>query len=191
MKGDPSFADTLLPQATRYALAAADAVTPDMLTRPTPCSEWDLRMLLLHATESVSAIEQGLLAHRISLLPAPSVEADADPAQGFRRRVGRLIEVWANTEGRPFTIEVADRSLASPLLAAVAAVEIAVHGWDISQATGQRRPVPCSLAFELLVVSQELVPDGNRDSIFAAPLPVTGPAGPSERLLDYLGRRAG
>ena len=72
-----------------------------------------------------------------------------------------------------------------------AAVEIAVHGWDISQATGQRRPVPCSLAFELLVVSQELVPDGNRDSIFAAPLPVTGPAGPSERLLAYLGRRAG
>ena len=50
----------LLEPAIGYALAAAAAVTPGFLSRPTPCHGWDLGMLLRHASESVAAISEGI-----------------------------------------------------------------------------------------------------------------------------------
>jgi hypothetical protein len=73
-------------------------------------------------------------------------------------------------------------------MAGAAALEIAVHGWDVSQACGHHRPIPRDLAVDLLVISALLVPDGNRHPLFAAPVFVAETAGPSERLIAFLGR---
>jgi uncharacterized protein (TIGR03086 family) len=55
-------------RALRYALVAAVGVTPELMTRPTPCRGWDLRMLLIHATDSLAALAEGLDDGRV-LLP--------------------------------------------------------------------------------------------------------------------------
>ena len=49
----------LLEPSISYALGVALAVTPGLLSGPTPCGEWDLRMLLRHACESVTAFGEG------------------------------------------------------------------------------------------------------------------------------------
>ena len=179
----------LVRRAACYALATLDEVSPALLTRPTPCGEWDLRMLLVHASESVSAIDEGVVGGRVGLYAAGCVDAD-DPTAGFRASVSQLLADWVRLERCPYAIEIADHVIVAPALAGVAAVEIAVHGWDISQASGQRRPIPADLAADLLAVSEYLVPDTNRHPLFADPVTVSASAGSSERLLAYLGRAA-
>ena len=73
-------------------------------------------------------------------------------------------------------------------MAAAGAVEVAVHGWDISRACGQRQPIPRVLATDLLVIAPVLVPGTGRHPLFAAPVTVAATATPSDRLAAFLGR---
>ena len=176
-----------LPRAIDYALGSIEAVTPDLLGRPTPCRRWDLRMLLRHTCESMTALHEGLVAGRVGLEPTPD-ESAADPAWVFRERAYRLRDAWQAVGGRRRDIEVVDCPLADSVMAGAGALEIAVHGWDISQACGQHRPIPPDLAFDLLALSALLVPESGRQPLFAAPAAATPAAGPSELLIAFLGR---
>jgi uncharacterized protein (TIGR03086 family) len=177
----------LLQRAGDYAVSAVDTVTVGLLSQPTPCSEWDLRMLLEHATESVAALHEGLDSGRVGLFSTVPYGIPANPVLGFRACVARLVDEWvAGHTVR--TITVADRLIPLPLAAGVAAVEIAVHGWDIAQASGLDRPIPPALAMDLLAISTLLLSDGNRHPLFAPPVRARALAGPSEKLLAFLGR---
>jgi uncharacterized protein (TIGR03086 family) len=178
----------LLERAAGYALGAAETVTPELLSRPTPCRDWNLRMLLEHACESVAALLEGLDAGRIGLYPAIQYRTPADPARILRERVTRLLDALSAEDRHAHVIDVADQRLPDSVLADVAALEIAIHGWDISQASGHHRPLPPELAVDLLAISPLLVPDGNRHPLFASPVYVSATAHPSQRLLAYLGR---
>jgi uncharacterized protein (TIGR03086 family) len=187
-------ADTarLLEPSISYALGAALTVTPELLSRPTPCREWDLRMLLRHACESLAAFGEGIETGRVGLDPAAEdADLTADPARAFRRRAGQLLAACTGPGCQRQIVEIADCPLAAGVLAAAAALEIAVHGWDISRACGQRQPIPRALATDLLAIAQVLVPRTNRHPLFAAPLPVAATAGPSDQLAAFLGRSPG
>jgi hypothetical protein len=85
-------------------------------------------------------------------------------------------------------ITVEDCPLPAGVTANVGALEIAVHSWDISQACGQRRPIPQSLATDLLAISPLLITEATRYPLFAAAVTVAPTAGPSDRLVAFLGR---
>jgi uncharacterized protein (TIGR03086 family) len=181
----------LLRRAIGYTLRVVESVTPDQLDRPTPCHRWDLRMLLRHACESVAALHEGLDGGRIGLYPpTDDAAAAADPAPVLRARALRLLDDWTARGSDSRVVAVADCPLADTVLAQAAALEIAVHGWDIAQACERDLPIPDDLARDLLQVSVLLVPAANRHSLFAAPVPVRPAAGPAERLIAYLGRFA-
>ena len=176
----------LLEPAIGYALDAIQAVTPDLMSRATPCRGWDLRMLLRHACESLAALCEGARGGRVDLQPAAE-DATADLVRTFRDRAGLLLGAWTSTTGPP-EVAIADRCLPYGILAAVGALEIAVHGWDVSQACGHCRPIPPLLAVDLLEVAPLLVPPLGRHPLFAAPVAVAPMAGPSDRLAAFLGR---
>jgi len=188
-------ADTarLLEPSISYALCAALAVTPELLSRPTPCREWDLRMLLRHACESLAAFGEGIDAGRVGLDPAAEDRAlAADPARAFRDRAGQLLDAWTGPgHQRRQVVEIADCPLAASVMAAAAALEVAVHGWDISRACGQRQPIPRALAIDLLAITPVLIPRTGRHPLFAAPVTVAATAGPSDQLAAFLGRSPG
>ena len=73
-------------------------------------------------------------------------------------------------------------------MAAAAALEVAVHGWDMSQACGQRQPIPHALAIDLLAIAPVLVPRTGRHPLFGAPVAAAATDGPSDRLAAFLGR---
>jgi hypothetical protein len=86
----PAEGARILEPSIGYALGAVLAVTPELLSRPTPCRGWDLRMLLRHASESLAAIGEGIEAGRVGLRPAAEDgDLAADPAGAFRDRAGR------------------------------------------------------------------------------------------------------
>ena len=71
----------LLDRAIGFTLGAAHAVTPDRLSGPTPCANWDLRELLGHVTDSLEALCEGLGTGRVGL-SAPTGGEFAAPASG-------------------------------------------------------------------------------------------------------------
>ena len=186
----PAEGARLLEPSISYALGVALAVTPELLSRPTPCGEWDLRMLLRHACESVTAFGEGIEAGRVALDPAAEDGIlAADPARAFRDRAGHLLDAWTGPgHQRRQVVEIAGCPLAASVMAAAAALEVAVHGWDISRACGQRQPIPRALAIDLLAIAPALVPRAGRQPLFAAPVTVAATAGPSDRLAAFLGR---
>lgn len=185
----PAEGARLLEPSISYALGAVLAVTPELLSRSTPCRGWDLRMLLRHASESLAAIGEGIQAGHVALEPAAEDgDLAADPARAFRDRAGQLLDAWTSPGDQRQIIEIASCPLAATVMAAAAALEIAVHGWDISRACGQRQPIPRALATSLLEIAPVLVPSTGRPPLFAAPVTVGAAASPSDRLAAFLGR---
>ena len=180
----------LLLRAIGYALAAADGVTPDLLSRPTPCQGWDLRMLLRHANESLAALLEAVGSGSVGAFPSAE-DLTADPAATFRDRARRLADACTRTARRPRggrLIVIADRALALNAVACLGALEIALHGWDISRACGTRRPIPRALAADLLAIAPLLVAEDGRHPLFASPVTPVPTASPSDRLAAFLGR---
>ncbi|HTF48366.1 MAG TPA: TIGR03086 family metal-binding protein [Pseudonocardia sp.] len=178
----------LLHRAITYALDVIPAATPDLLSRPTPCEDWDLRTLLRHANESLTALQQGAATGRIGLHATPDDDPSTDPVLTFHARARRLLEAWTAPGPPARLITIEDCPLPAGVTASVGALEIAVHSWDISQACGQRRPIPRSLATDLLAISPLLITEATRYPLFAAPITLAPAAGPSDRLIAFLGR---
>jgi uncharacterized protein (TIGR03086 family) len=179
----------LLEPAIGYALAAAAPVTPEFLSRPTPCRRWDLGMLLRHASESLAAICEGIDAGCIDLCPsAEDADVASDPARAFRDRAGRLLGACASPGRQDDVVHIADRLLPAGAMAGAGALEIAVHGWDMSRACGHCQPIPPALAAGLLAIAPLLVPGTDRHPLFAAPVSVPPEAGLSDQLVAFLGR---
>ena len=185
----PADGARLLEPSVSYALGVVLAVTPEILPRPTPCQEWDLRMLLRHACESLAAFGEGIEAGRVGLDPAAEDgDLAADPARAFRDRACHLLDAWTGPGHQRQVIDIAGCPLAASVMAGAAALEVAVHGWDISRACGQRQPIPRALATGLLAIAPVLVPRVGRHPLFAAPVAVAATVGPSDRLAAFLGR---
>jgi uncharacterized protein (TIGR03086 family) len=175
----------LLRRAVHYTIASADLIEPPLLTVATPCSAWNLGMLLLHLSESMDAIAEGLACGVVALVPPAGRERGPG---SVRARCARLLAaIPAVPTGE--LVGIADLSLTDNALAYAGAMEIAVHGWDIAAACGQPRSIPAELASPLLRAADLLLPASARPDLFAEPLRPPAPATPSGTLLAFLGRR--
>jgi uncharacterized protein (TIGR03086 family) len=181
----------LLGHAVSYALASAGHATPQLLPLATPCEGWDLRTLLLHVGDSLDVLAAALRAGHVGLGPPPAHEptADADPLARLRRRARDLLGACAAAGAEERLVAIADRELTASIVTAAGAIEVAVHGWDISAACGLHRPVPPGLAAELLPLAPVLIPRASRAGLFADPIPVPEAACPGDRLVAFLGRQ--
>lgn len=182
----------LLERAISYAFGAVDAITPAALSRPTPCSAWDLRALLEHLNDSLGAlyeaVDVGYVGPPIPPPGCPDAAVD-DPAAVFRMRACRLLGAWsaAASEGHGNAVGVGEHRIGSNLVATTGAIEIAVHGWDIYRACGHPTPIPAELALDMLLVCPMLVNETDRRERFADRVPVQS-ANPSDWLVGFLGR---
>jgi uncharacterized protein (TIGR03086 family) len=179
----------LLERAICYALGRVHEVAPGSLTRPTPCARWDLRTLLDHLNESLLILTEGAAGGSLRAEPLPGdCESTADPVATFRDRARQLLTAWSSA-GSDRLIRIGGSPITATLLAQTGAIEIAVHGWDVAAACGMDRPIPPELAADMLVVCRLVVTEATRYPMFAAPVTISPLAGPSDRLLAFLGRR--
>jgi uncharacterized protein (TIGR03086 family) len=150
-------------------------------------------LLLDHVSDSVGVMHEAITTGCIGAGLAPGDDRPGpDPVGGLYRQAGRLLAACApaglaGLAGQPVTI--GDRELAARMAVAAGAIEIAVHGWDISVACGNRRPVPPDLAALLLPIAPLLITPRTRAGLFADPVPVAGRACPGDRLVAFLGRQ--
>jgi uncharacterized protein (TIGR03086 family) len=190
----------LLVRAVRYALSAARLATPQRLTLPTPCDGWDLRTLLHHVGDSMDGLSEGLYTGFVDPCAAPAgdgTEPDGDcgcaepggPVSGLTQRAVTLLCACAAVGSAESHVVIGDCELTTSLLTMTGAVEIAVHGWDISVTCGGPGTLPPGLASDLLPIATLLAPRDLRAGLFADPVPVTGLACLDDQLVAFLGRR--
>ena len=97
--------------------------------------------------------------------------ASPTPSRSLRRRARALLGACATADAGERLVAIGDRELTVNMAAAAGAIEIAVHGWDISAACGARQPVPPGLAAALLPLAPLLIPRATRAGLFADPVP--------------------
>lgn len=179
----------LLERAVGYTLGSLTLVTPGAMSRPTPCSGWDLRALLTHLSDSLAALQEATDVGAVELDPPSTMGPARDPVQVLRDRACRMLGGWAR-EGVTEGVEVGGLPIPSSLVTGAGALEIAVHGWDVTMACGGGRTLPESLAEDLLACAFVFVLDADRPHRFAPEVAVSPWASAADRLLGHLGRRA-
>jgi len=206
--GSLSGATGLLAGAISYALGVCALVQPGEMSLPTPCADWDLGMLLAHLGDSMADLETALRTGYLDP-EGPPEQAAGDPVEVLRDRAARLLCACygygiPQAPGMPETPEslvtVGGLPLPAGLVACTGAVEIAVHGWDVSAARGRAsrevagrgggaEPIPAALARRMLRLCPLLV--AGREGLFAVPVELPAGASPGDQLVGYLGRVPG
>jgi uncharacterized protein (TIGR03086 family) len=185
--GSPDLASTLelLERAVGYTRVGLHAVAGARLDVPTPCRGWDLRALLEHMSDSLAALAEAAQVRRVAVGYAQP--AAGDPVALLREQACALLAAWTHNDGAGL-IEIAGGTIDAALLAAAGSVEIAVHGWDVTQACRLVHPLPAALATELYELLPLVVSPADRPRRFASARAVSPAAGPTQRLLAALGR---
>jgi uncharacterized protein (TIGR03086 family) len=173
----------LLERALGYTRSALTTVTPAHLCLPTPCERWRLGDLLAHMEDSLDAFAEGA-GGAISLHSAAPAPLD-ERISTLQTKACSLLGAWAATT-TPL-VEVGGRPMPVGTISRLAAVEIAVHGWDVGRTTGAGDPIPEEFARALLPTALALALEQHGE--FGPPVPVPADAGPDRRLLALLGRR--
>ena len=186
----PSGATGLLAGAISYALGVCTPVEPGDMALPTPCPGWDLGTLLVHLSDSIADLETAVrTGHLDQERPGnpPAWPPAGNPVDVLRDRAAELLSVSYCYVGPERFVAVGGLPVPVGLVVCTGAVEIAVHGWDVSSALGACAPIPAVLATRMLRLCPLLV--AGRDGLFAAPVKVPAQASPGDQLLGYLGRQ--
>ena len=188
----------LLECAVSYALGdgvlgGAGPPTARLLSRPTPCAEWVLGMLLVHVSDSIGMLHEAIAAGAAGAAPpgsaGPGGGLGPDPVARLLGQAAGLLGACAAAAPADPRVVIGDRELRASMVAVTGAIEITVHGWDISVACGACRPVPPGLAAILLPIAPLLITPGTRPGLFADPVQLPGPASPGDQLVAFLGRQ--
>ena len=198
MTDPPSGATGLLAGAISYTLGVCALVRPGEMTLPTPCADWNLGMLLAHLSDSMADLETAIRTGNLDLERPPD-HAVGDPVEILRDRAAQLLCAAYSYSGPEHFVAVGGLPVPAGLVACTGAVEIAVHGWDVSAARGRAscgkagcgevRPIPAGLATRMLRLGPLIVV--GREGLFAVPVDVPAQASPGDRLVGYLGRCPG
>lgn len=179
----------LLERAISFTLGVLRAVTPQDMSRSTPCAEWDLRQLLAHMNDSFAALHEAAdLGHVDLAVAADQAVSTADPVAALRSQATRLLGAWTHAGGEG-SILVAESPLTDVIVSSAGAVEVAIHGWDVARACGLSLSIPPVLAEELMPLVSLFVTEADRPARFAEPWELPRSASPGDRLLGLLGRR--
>jgi len=192
----PSGATGLLAGAIRYTLGVCALIGPGDMSLPTPCAGWDLARLLGHLSDSMADLETAIRTGHLDLEGPPTRAggtwtgpADGDPVEVLRDRAAELLCASYGYGGPERFVAVGGLPVPAGLVACTGAVEIAVHGWDVSAARGGCSAIPAVLASRMLRLGPLLV--AGREGLFAVPVAVPAQASPGDRLVGYLGRHPG
>ena len=152
------------------------------LTRPTPCSEFDVAKLTDHLMNSITVIGRAADA------TLPPRVSDAPPLAQISAAAEATLDAWRR-RGLDGTVSIAANKAPAIVAAGVLSIEFLVHAWDYAIATGQRITVPEPVAdYVLGLASRIITPKGRSTVGFADPVDVAADADVFDQLIAFTGR---
>ncbi|MBK3573317.1 TIGR03086 family protein [Streptomyces sp. MBT65] len=180
----------VLTRSHDYLREVVAAVPDSAWAAPTPCTEWTVRQVLNHARIDQQAYGLVLTGDRPDSDPFHPADALAgDPVAELDKVLRAVADGYAGLPADADQVPTPLGPMTLPLAAATAAMDAAVHAWDIAVATGQNRPLPDDLAKGIWPAADRLV-DQLRDAyrVFAPALEVKDDYDRAAALLAFLGR---
>lgn len=171
-----------------YAGKLISGITPEQLTLPTPCTEWDLRTLLNHMVGAMHMFAQAATGGADTDPDVGELVGD-DPATAFAAAARANLAAW-RTPG------VLEREVVTPLgampgdvAARLNSEETLTHAWDVAKATGQDATLDPEVAAMGYELCQHFPLDEIRASGALGPaVPVPDDAPVADRLIGLMGR---
>ncbi|MBA2450353.1 MAG: TIGR03086 family protein [Chloroflexi bacterium] len=183
---------TGLQRAVDGANAVIRGVREDDLTKPTPCTDWDVRALVNHMAGVCIGFTAALDGTKVEPPPRQPVDVlGSDPGGSYASISRRLLDAWQT----PGALE---RTLAMPIGDLPGAVGINIvladqllHTWDLAKALGRPYTMDADLAETTLQMMQQMMRPEFRGpgQGFAEAVPCAEDAPVQERLVAFAGRK--
>ncbi|MFJ9899483.1 TIGR03086 family metal-binding protein [Streptomyces sp. NPDC091280] len=180
----------VLTRSHDYLREVTAAVPGSAWSAPTPCSEWTVRQVLNHARIDQQAYGLVLTGDRPDSDPFhPEDGLAGDPVAELDKVLRAVADAYTALPADADQVPTPLGPMPLALAAATAAMDAAVHAWDIAVATGQNRPLAPELADGIWPAADRLV-DQLRDAyrVFAPAREVRPEYDRAETLLAFLGR---
>lgn len=181
----------VLDQAHEALRAAVAGVGTDQWGAPTPCSMWTVTQVFQHATGDQQAYAGSLTGAGFPEENPfePSGTLSADPLEMLDKAIAATVAAFSGVARGQDAVPVPlpQGPLRAEVAVGAAALDAAVHAWDIAVATGQRPLLDDALSSTLLEVAPEIV-EPVRAFAFAPPLGSAAGESPRDTLLRYVGR---
>jgi uncharacterized protein (TIGR03086 family) len=183
----------ILDEARTTLRAAVAGVPAGGWQRPTPCEAWSVAQVLQHA-----ALDQEVWAAVLSGSPmpaenpfAPSGQLGTDPLAYAEHALEESVLAWTaiGADAGQVPTPLPQGEMAPERAAGAAALDAAIHAWDISVSTGQGSPLTPGLARSLMPVATGIVEPLRAFGAYAQAREPGPGAGDDAVLLCYLGRR--
>jgi uncharacterized protein (TIGR03086 family) len=183
----------VLDEARAMLRAAVAGVPADGWQRPTPCAEWNVTQVLQHAAldqRAWGAVVGGTQTPGENPF-APSGQLGTKPLAYAEAALDASGPAWTaiGEDSGPVPTPLPQGPMPAPAAAGAAALDAAIHAWDIAVATGQGSPLTPELARALTPVAQSIVEPLRQYGAYAQALEPGPGAGDDAILLCYLGRR--
>jgi uncharacterized protein (TIGR03086 family) len=181
----------------RRALDAAGGIVARVrdtdLDRPTPCTGWDLRALLVHMAGNNNGFADAAAGAAADPRVWDGAGLGADPAAEYEKSARRVRGAFAENGVLDRTFEVFGYG-AVPGGTAVGMhfIDYLVHGWDVAVTIGAEPELDPELCLAVLRIGSRWPADSSAiwgpGAPFGYRIPVPDDAPPAHRMLGFLGR---
>jgi uncharacterized protein (TIGR03086 family) len=179
--------------AVEHSITLIDPVTPADLSRPTPCTGWDLAGLIAHMTAQHRGFAAAAAGRGADPAPWKALPS-ADPVADYRQAAQEALTAFAAAGDAVFTMpEIAPRTVPATMAVGFHLVDYLVHSWDVAVARGVPFAPEPDLVAAALPIALAVPDDEQRLSPgfpFRPSVPVPDDASPFDRVLAALGRTA-
>jgi uncharacterized protein (TIGR03086 family) len=165
-------------------------VRPEDLTLPTPCRDWDVRLLLNHiigGNYMFAEVARGGQADASGVMDDHTLP---DPGSNYIKSADEVLAAWAEPGAMQRRCKMPFGEIPAPAAVSIHFLDVVVHGWDLARATGQDTTIEPDLAAEALDISQGLMSPELRDTgVFGPEIPTSDDDPLHDRLVAFMGRR--
>ncbi|WP_342801523.1 TIGR03086 family metal-binding protein [Nocardia sp. No.11] len=167
-------------------------LTPDQLTAPTPCAEFDVRALLNHLLFWGPSLVGA--ASKAAVAPPAAAETEVDLTAGdwstaLETQLGELAAAWRDPAAWQGTTRLGGPTeLPASLVGGMVVGELIVHGWDLARALGTTVEWDDDLLDYVLDETAATADQGRAMGIYGPEIPVAADAPLLDRILGLTGR---
>jgi uncharacterized protein (TIGR03086 family) len=180
----------LMAAAATEAARVVDGSTSTPLDAATPCTDWDLRVLLNHTIlwTAYSAERRAYGESAAEDLMSKDFTAGPDYAGDYRAQLAKAVQAWSDPAAWDRELTVMGNAMKAADVGAMLIMETVLHGWDVARATGQDYRCDDQLARALLATVGAQADMFRQYQGFAAVVPVPDDAPDFDRALALAGR---
>ncbi|HZE34413.1 MAG TPA: TIGR03086 family metal-binding protein [Actinoallomurus sp.] len=185
----------LMVRAGDISIEMVRGVEPDMLDRPTPCPDFDVRALLAHLSAWMTERARAAALNRPSPdAPDETPDITAEPGWADRYAEGAraAATAWSEPVAWEGTSSLSGKTqMPAEMLGGLLFAEPLLHAWDLAAATGQRLALDDDLTLALFDQVSSMAGMAREYGAFGPEVPVPASASLIDRTLGLAGRDPG